>query len=160
MDMRLPTGRKAKLAAALVVATVVAGGALAYWTNGGFGSAANSAGATQEVVISAGTPTTHLFPGESGDVALSISNPNEITVHLPSLLLDPDEGTNGFGVDAGHSGCDLSSLGYTTQTNGGLGWDVPTSGLVVELEDAVSLATTAPNSCQGASFEVYIEVGS
>ena len=31
----------------------------------------------------------------------------------------------GFAVDAGHSGCTLGTLSYTTQTNGGSGWNVP-----------------------------------
>jgi hypothetical protein len=76
-------------------------------------------------------------------------------------LLDTGQGTNGFAVDGGHSGCDLAALGYTTQSNGGAGWFVAGgSTLPLDLSGAVSLSTAADSACQGAQVTVYLKVGS
>ena len=41
--------------------------------------------------------------------------------------------------------------------NGGAAWTVPGSGSVpITLANAVSMATSAANDCQGASFTVYL----
>ena len=83
-------------------------------------------------------------------------------MNVPSLVLDTGEGDNGFGVDGGHSGCDVSTLSYTTQDNGGPGWTVPASASdwVLDLIGALDLATSAANECQGATFKIYLAVGS
>jgi hypothetical protein len=81
-------------------------------------------------------------------------------VRVGSLALDTSQGTGGFAVDAAHSGCAVSALAFTTQTNGGAGWTVPGSGsLPVTLTAAVSMSTSAGNACQGATFTVYLQVG-
>jgi hypothetical protein len=157
--------RRAKLIVALVVALAVAAGAAAYFTSTGSGSGSASVGSTQAVTISPATPTTKLYPGGSAEVKASIDNPNSVAVQLPSLVLDTSQGTGGFGVDAGHSGCAVSALSYTPQNNGGSGFVVPakvgsTDGtLAVTLANAVSMGTGAANACQGATFTVYLKVG-
>ena len=136
------------------------GGALAYTTATGSGTAsAQVAGAPSAVTLSAGTPSSALYPGGSGDVALQISNPNTGSVHLPSLVLDTTQGTNGFAADFSHSGCDLSTLSFTTQDNGGAGFDVPAGSSTLDLANAISMSTSAVSACQGASFTVYLKVG-
>jgi hypothetical protein len=154
--------RKVKFAAALVVTLVVAGGALAYYTSTGSGSGAASVGSPAELTITASTPVAGLlYPGASGEVDATISNPNTFSVRVNSLVLAGD----GIAVDGGHSGCDTSALHYTTQDNGGAGWDVParvgsTDGtLGVQLADAISMDTDAANECQGATFTVHLETG-
>lgn len=156
--MKLLTHRAAKIGAAAVVVLALAGGALAALTNGGSGGGTETAGTPSALTITGGTTTVPLYPGGSGDVAVSISNPNSIPLRVPSLQLDVSQGTGGYGVDGAHASCDLSSLTYTTQTNGGLGWEIPTTGLVLDLLGSISMATTAPNSCQGATFTVYLKV--
>ena len=153
------------VAAALAVALAVAAGAAAFFTSTGSGSASANVGTTQALTISPATPTTHLYPGGSADAKATISNSNSVAVHLPSLALDTSQGTNGFSVDAGHSGCDVSTLSYTTQTNGGGDFVVPArvgavdGTLSVDLTGAVSMGTSAANACQGATFTVYLRVG-
>jgi hypothetical protein len=136
------------------------GGAFAYSTATGSGTAsAQVAGTTGNVTLSAGTPSSALYPGGSGDVALQISNPNSSSVHLPSLVLDTSQGTNGFAVDGSHSGCDVSTLSFTPQDNGGSGFDVPAGSSTLDLTNAISMGTSAASACQGASFTVYLKVG-
>jgi hypothetical protein len=152
--------KRGKLLVAFVVALVAASSAVAYWTAAGGGEAQATVTSPDPVTLSAGTPTAFLYPGTSADVAVNITNPNPFQVRVPSLVLDIGEGDNGFAVDSGHSGCTLSALSYVPQTNGGNGWDVAASSTrVLDLANAVSLATSAANECQGATFTVYLKVG-
>ena len=154
------------LVAPVVVALIVAVGAVAYFTPRGAGTGSAATATAQQVTISAGAPSAALVPGGSGDVALSISNPNPIHVHVGSVQLDTSQGTGGFSVDGGHSGCSVSTLSYTSQNNGGAGWTVPAKvgavngTLALDLSGALSMGTGAANACQGASFTVYLKAGS
>jgi hypothetical protein len=147
-----------------VGAVMVVGGAVAFWTSTGTGTAATTVANADPVTITAGTPTEELFPGTSADVALRITNPNSFSVNVPSLVLT-NEGTDGFEVDGSDPGCNLSALSYpNVQDNGGPGWTVPGTSapqnyLDVDLTDAVQLATSAANECQGLTFKVYLTVG-
>ncbi len=140
--------------------------AVAYWTGTGAGSAQGRLGDPKTLVLSAGGPSALLYPGHNTDVAIIASNPNPYTVHIDSLVLDPDEGAAGFEVDGAHSGCDLSSLTFAPQSNGGAGWTVPPrSGasdgiLALTLSDSLSMGAGASDACQGATFTVHLEAGS
>jgi hypothetical protein len=149
--------KKLTLSAILVVAGTAIGVAIAAWTTGGSGSGQAQAGSAASMTISAGTPSASLYPTASADVAATISNPNPYKVHVNSLAL------GAVSVDAGHSGCNTSSVSVTSpQTNGGSGWDVPAkSGGVngsvgVDLANAISMDNTANDSCQGAIFTVAL----
>lgn len=148
---------------ALAVGLVGASAALAYFTSAGSGQGSASAGTTQPVTLSAGTPTVALYPGGQADVALTISNPNPVSVRIGSLALDPAQGSGGFAVDSQHTGCSVSALSYAAQS---VGWTVPpksgsTNGsLTVDLTNAISMSASAANACQGASFTVYLKAGS
>jgi hypothetical protein len=117
------------------------------------------------VTLSPATATSGLSPGTSSDVALTVSNPNPVAVHIGSLALDPSQGSAGFTVDSGHSGCATSTLNFTSTNNGGAGWSVPakvgsTNGtLSLDLAAAISMTTGAAAACQGATFTVYLAVG-
>src|SRR5664280_354187 len=117
------------------------------------------------VTLTAGTPTTNVYPGGSADVRLAVSNPNFSPVRIGSLALDTTQGTAGFAVDAGHSGCGLASLGFSTQNNSGAGWTVNAKvggvngTLDITLVNGLSMGTGAANACQGASFTVYLTAG-
>lgn len=134
----------------------VAAGAAAYFTSTGAGSSSATVGNASAVTITAGAaPSTELFPGTDGDVTAKISNPNGSAVHIGSLSVAPTEGEYGF--DTTGSSCNLS---FTTQTNDGVGWDVPANGsLDLDLADSIHMATTASNLCQGAAFTVYLQAG-
>jgi hypothetical protein len=145
------------LVGALLVA--IAGAAFAYWAASGQGSAAATTGGTAALTLSPATPTAGLYPGGQAAVVTTVANPNAATVHVGSLALDSTQGTGGFAVDAAHSGCAVSTLGFTTQTNGGTGWTVPGQGsLPLSLTGALSMSASAADACQGATFTVYLKV--
>jgi hypothetical protein len=153
------------VAAAIILLAGGSGVAYAYWDAGGIGAALGGTGTTVPITLSAGTPTAGLVPGSNASVVLTATNPNAAAVHVTSLTLDPTQGTSGFSVDGAHGGCTLSALSFTTQTNGGSGWEVPgkvgsTNGtLSITLPAALAMATSAANACQGATFTVYLLAG-
>lgn len=158
---RVPRAATAVLTATM--ATILLGpGAFAYWTGTGSGTTPGSTGTSPLVNITPGVPTAALYPDGHSDVTATVTNANAFEVHVGSLLLDTGQGTGGFAVDASHTACDLSVLGFTTQTTT---WTVPgkvgsTDGeLPVTLTDALSMTAGAANSCQGASFTVYLTAG-
>lgn len=141
----------------LVAVLVVSAVAYAAWTSNGSGTGTATAGTASGVTLSNGTAGTLLVPNGSADVATVVANPNAYNVQVSSIALDTSQGTNGFSVDAGHSACNLSSLSFTTQTNGGSGWTVNANGnLNVDLTGAISMSNAADDSCQGAAFTVYL----
>jgi len=151
-----------RLAFAVVAALAASGGAFAYFTSPGNGSGGAAVGAPAELTITAVTPTAELlYPGGAGEIDATISNPNPFSVRINSLVL----GGAGITVDSGHSGCDTSAVHYSTQSNGGAGWDVParvdaTDGtLAVQLAGALGMDTSAANACQGATFTVSLATG-
>jgi hypothetical protein len=157
----------------LVVVTVVltsvgalaASEAGAYLSASGDGAGTAATGTTVAVSLSPGTPTSTLYPGGHASVTLTVSNPNFSPVRVGSLALATTQGTGGFSVDGGHPSCAVAALGFTTQTNGGSGWTVGKKvGAVngtasITLTNALEMATSAANACQGATFTVYLAAG-
>ena len=149
---------RAVIILALVIAGSVIGVAIAAWTTGGSGSGQASAGTAASMTISAGTPSTSLYPTASADVASVVSNPNPYKVHVSSVSL------GAVTVDGGQSLCNTgASVSVTSpQDNSGAGWDVPAkSGAVngslnLDLANAISMDNAATDSCQGATFTVAL----
>lgn len=156
------------LAALAVAALVAASGsaAYAYWKAGGSGSGSGLTGTTTALTLSTGTAAPGLYPGTSVTVSITATNPNTAPIRISSLAIDTTQGTSGFAVDAGHSGCTLAALSFTTQTNAGAGWTIPakvgaTNGsLAISLPSSLALATGAANACQGATFTAYLKAAS
>jgi hypothetical protein len=166
MSRRIPPRRA--LFIALIGATALAvlfggaGVAYAYWSASGSGAASGGTGTTVPLVLTPATPTASLRPGSTSNVVLVATNSNIATVKVSTFALDTTQGTSGFSVDAAHSGCTLSALSFTTQSNGGAGWSVPgkigsTNGtLSISLPGALAMSTGAANACQGATFTIYL----
>lgn len=150
----------------LTVPAVVLGvAAAAYWDGSGIGTGSGETGSSAAVTLSAGAPAAALHPGGQSDVTLTVSNPNESPVQIGSFSLDTSQGTDGFAVDAGHAGCAVATLTFTTQTNNGTGWTVPAKvdevngTLPITLPDALAMGVGAANACQSATFTVYLAAG-
>ena len=161
--MRRPVLSRARgLRIAAAIAIGLTAGAIGYWTGAGSGTATTTLDNPQELSLTPGTPGNQVWPGASSDVATVASNPNPYTVQISSISLDTDQGTGGFAVDAGHSGCDPSTLGFTTQNNGGSGWTVPAmvdatpGSLSIAMPDALAMGASAADACQGADFTIYL----
>lgn len=160
---RLRTAGKLLLLGLLVALAVPVGGiAYALWSGTGSGIGAASTGTTTAMTLSPATPTTTLYPGGSSPVVLTVSNPNDASIHITSLVLNTAQGTGGFSVDSGHAGCSVAALGFSAQTNGGAGWAVPAragavnGSLAITLTNALSMSGAAANACQGATFTVFL----
>ena len=159
--------RLLKIVLPSVLVLVLAAAAFAWFTGGGGGSATASSDnpSSVAVTLSAGSPSSSLYPGGNADVAVTLTNANSYPVHVDELSLDTSQGTNGFDVDNDHAtaGCDVSALSFNGPQNAG--WTVPahqgsTDGsLSVHLSNAVSMASSAADACQGASFTVYLKTG-
>lgn len=150
---------KGTLLVAALVALATAGGSYGFFASHGTGSGTATAGAARSLTLTPAAPTGSLYPGDSADVALTVGNPNPGAVVLPSLTLDTARGTNGLAVDAGHAGCDVSALSFTGAASR---WTIPAqaSAYPIDLPGAISMSGSAANACQGATFTVYLKVGS
>jgi hypothetical protein len=163
--MRLPRSWWVR---ALVVLAVLGlpSAAFGYWTGAWTSTTSVRLAQTAPVVLSSGTVSADLSPGETGDVYVVVSNPNAVAVHIGSFILDAADSPAPISVDAGHSGCAVSALSFTTQTNGGTGWTVPpdvgaTEGtLTVDLADSLAMSNGAANACQGAQFQILLDAAS
>lgn len=152
--------------ASLAILSVPVGGlAYAYWNGTGTGSGTGATATTVALTLSPGTPSAALYPGGQANVVLTANNPNYSIVTISSLSLNTAQGTGGFSVDGGHSGCSVAALSYTTQTNAGSGWTVPArvgavnGSLTITLTNALAMSSAAADACQGATFTVYLVVG-
>jgi hypothetical protein len=137
----------------------------AYWQSSGNGEGSGATTTAAAIVVSPGTPTATLYPGGMADVTLTVSNPNAFSVHIDFLTLDISRGTAGFTADAGHPGCDVSALGFPTQTNDDAGWTIPAKvgavngSLAITLTNALGMNLGAVDACQGAAFAVAMAAG-
>ncbi len=151
----------------LFVVVVISGGvAFGFWSGSGAGTSQARVGNPLPLSLSAAAPDSELSPGGASSTALVARNPNPYPVTIGTLSLDTSAGTNGFDVDAAHSGCDLSALSFAPQDNGGAGWVVPPKAgdadgmLAIDVDDSTAMSLDASNACQGATFTVHLVVGS
>jgi hypothetical protein len=146
--------RPGRLLAVLAATLALAGTAFAYWSAAGGGSAAGTSSGPAALSVAAATPTQSLLPtgAPTGDVSLTITNPNAYAIHVAQLSLDTAAGTAGFSANA--TGCALS---FATQNNGGAGWTVPSGNTSLVLTGSMTMGTGAASSCQNRTFSVYVK---
>jgi hypothetical protein len=142
----------------LVIATVVvslgAGAALAYFTSSGSAQGSASTATLLTVTAGAGTPSTPLLPGGTGDVALTVTNPNNFAVTLVSVA-----GNGAIIADGGHPGC-TTGVTFTAPTGSPLPVTIlaNSTNQVVDLPGAAAMSLTAANACQGATFSIPVTI--
>jgi hypothetical protein len=149
----------------LIAIAIVAGttaGALAYWQGSGSGTATTVLANVRALSFAPGTSTASLHPGGEASVAIVVSNSNPEFIQIGSIILDPDA-PEPFFVDPAHGGCDVSTLSFVTQDNGGAGWRIPPSAgtsdgtLAIDMPGAMKMGIAAADACQGATFTVQLE---
>jgi hypothetical protein len=141
---------KLMIGAGAVVALSVAGVAFAAWTGSGTGSGRARATTAVVATINPVNGTADLFPGfTGGDLFFTITNPNPYAITFTSMT--PGAVT----VDAGHPGCPANSVTVAPATGLNLA-SPPGPSAQLSIADVVSMVTTAPDACQGASFDVVL----
>jgi hypothetical protein len=145
------------------IATIaIAAVAFGYWTGPASGTATTTLHSSQALAVSRGSPDTQIAPGRSAAVLTIASNSNPYPVEISSISLDVGQGSSGFEVDGGHSGC-VPTLDFSVQTNNDDGWTIPAlvgstpGSLSIEMPGALTMGIGASNACQGAAFTVYLE---
>ena len=149
-----------KLTKRLTVGSVLVGAmlatsvAFAAWTTTGSGNGYAKAATAQSLTTvdaSASTSAT-LYPGATGNVKITISNPNSYPVRVTSVA-----GSGSITSDKG-AACDASTgVTYADQT--GLALDVPAAGSqTFTLTGSVSMSNVSDNSCQGAVFTIPVSL--
>ncbi len=145
--------RKSKLiiGVSLVAALAAAGVAFAAWTGTGTGSGRARAITVQAATVSPVDGAADLYPGFTGGaVYFTIQNTNPYAITFTSMT--PGTVT----VDAGHASCPASSVTVAPAT--GLNLVAPANSTTgtLSISNVVSMAASAPDACQGASFDVQL----
>lgn len=140
--------KKIVVAGGLVAGMLASGVAFAAWTADGTGTGQARATVAEALTASPATASAHLFPGGTGEVKLTISNPNDYDVNVTSI-------TNGTGaITADKAGCTVTGVTFAGATGN---WLVDANGsLEVTLANAASMSNDSDNACQGAVFTIPV----
>jgi hypothetical protein len=130
------------------------GAAYAYFTASGHGTGSGTTGSMQKVTISSttATPTSKLEPGGTAEVTLEVTNPNDFSVTLVSVV-----GSGSIYADSGHPGCTTTGVTFTDQTSldTTISADATTT---VDLPGAAAMSTASSAGCQGATFSIPVTI--
>ena len=141
--------RRSTIAGVATLALVGTGIAFAAWTSTGTGSGTADATNAVNLTVNVGN-ATGLYPTGSKTATFTVTNPNPYAVKLTGA----DAATN-FGVDAGHSGCNVSSLSSAAQSL----TDVIAAGATSSSHTVtISMDNIANDFCQGANFTFDLTV--
>lgn len=162
---RRPPSRRARVLTACAVALVPlgsAGGAYAFWSAIGNGSATAASATAQPLDVSAAaTPFTGLFPGKTADLDFVLSNGNAYPVSLTKLSavsVTSDDET----ACPGGTYISLPSEVTTGVSAGGYVLPSPiavpagSTSTAATLPGLITLTTSAPDACQGRTFTVSL----
>jgi hypothetical protein len=133
------------------VALIGAGGAFAYFTQGGSSAASASVGHGLAVHTTVTVPVgTVLYPGgPKGGFTITVQ-PSAAPVRITDIEPDASRSV----LVTGAPGCPGTVVTLTAQHN--LTLDVDATAVTRNYPNAVSLDASAPNACQGATFEIPV----
>jgi hypothetical protein len=148
------TRRVTVVLGAVAALTVGLGGGAAYafFNGSGAGSGAATTGSSSSITVLAatGTVTNKLAPGTTGDLRLSVNNPNGRAVTITGIA------GNGVVSAAGGIGA-CSTTGVSVPSQSGLSVSVASgSSVSVVIPGAVAMNATSSTGCQGATFQVPV----
>lgn len=152
---------KRKRVAAVATAVAVLGlAAVAYaaWMAGGSGSGTAKAGQAVALTTSDASASTDasLYPGATGDLRITINNPNPFPVRVTAIAAGDGAVTSAGGSD--DEDCDAST-GVSLVPQSGLAIDVAAEDSVTtSVSGAVSMDNSSADACQGATFSIPVAV--
>jgi hypothetical protein len=136
-----------------VPSLVLSGVAYAFWSASGSGAGTVKAtSAVPLTVTSIATPLADLFPGKTDDLGFTVTNTNGYRVSLTTLTAISVTSSDQTACPA--SNITLSaSPGYTLPTPVNVAANSSAGGT---LSGLVTMATSAPDGCQGKTFTVNL----
>ncbi len=143
----------ARLAVAASVAVmVVAGGATTFgaWTVGGSGDGYAKAVTASNLTMNdvSGTTVADLYPGGTGDVKFSVTNPNAFAITITAVTANGAATSN-------DAGCTTTGVSFTTTS--GLSQVVGAGATVAfTLAGKAAMTNASLNACQGDIFTLPV----
>jgi hypothetical protein len=131
---------------------LTAGIAFAAWTAGGSGNGYAKAGTVGALttVDASGSTTAQLYPGGTGDVKISVSNPNAFPVTVTAVS---GNGT----ITSDVSACTTGGTGVTFTDTSSLSLVAAASTTTTfTLANKASMSSSSVNACQGAIFTIPV----
>lgn len=145
------------LLGAPVIALCLGGVSYAYWAATATGTAEVRAATAQPLTVSAvAAPTATLYPGKTEDLSFTLANSNPYGVTLTTLTAVTVTSSDAEACPA--ESITLPATVTTAMAAGGYTLPSPISvaagatGVPATLTGFVTMATSAPNGCQGKSF--------
>lgn len=153
---RMPRSRRRLVVFGAVGAVAVTGvgTAMAAWLAQGTGPANSKAITATDLTISAGTASADLYPGATGAVYLTVSNPNPYAVALTQASFGTVTTTPLSGKTCAASYITPVSAGPVTISTVNLA--AHAGPQTVTIPNALRMDSTAEDGCQGASFSVVV----
>ena len=148
---RISSTKKIAVGVALFSVGTV-GTAAAFWSAAGNGQGQARSLSAVQLTITAATGAADLFPGfTAGDVSFTVSNPNPypvtFTAYSGATIVSADP------TNCPNANVSVAASGSVTP---GLVVGANASGVAGSIPDIVSMATTAPDGCQGKTFTVTL----
>ena len=142
--------RKAFAAGAALALGFVANLVFAEWLANGTGEGYARAGQAQALTTGPAQPLASLYPGGTGDLALTVRNPNPFPVSLISVDPNGDIVANDAACGSLHG---VSFEGYT-----GNHTLAPNSTTELVLEDVLVMDVSSSDDCQGAVLRIPVSL--
>jgi hypothetical protein len=139
-----------KLTVATVVVGVAATGGVAWalWSSTGTGNATAAARSAVAITVSAATGTADLYPGfTGGDAFFTVSNTNPYQVTFTAV-------SAGTITSSAPVACPASNVSVSSPPSLSLTVAAGASAVPASLADVVSMASAAPDGCQGVTFTI------
>ena len=143
--------KRSGLLALLLVGMLGGGIAFAAWLTNGTGSLGGRAGDAQQFLVIATTPATDLlYPGGTGILTGTVTNPNDYPVQVQSVTLGA--------ITTSNPDCDASNVSFPTVTLTGLTVVAPadSAGTVLALPNAIAMDADAADECKNVTFTVAV----
>jgi hypothetical protein len=141
--------KKFVVASGVVAGMMATGIAWAAWTASGTGNGYAKASTAQVLTTSdaSASTTAQLYPGGSGDVKVTVNNPNPYAVSITSI-------TDSGPITADKAGCTVTGVSFADQSGPyALAANGPTT---LTLTGAASMSNASDNACQGAVFTIPV----
>ena len=148
--MKFTKPKKLIITAVVGAAALTAGAAFALWSASGSGSGSAKALTAQSITVTASTGAADLYPGfTQGKVSFTMANTNPYPVTFTSM-------TPGTITSSDPVGCPTANV--TVASASGLSLLVPANATATpgSVPNVVTLATAAPDGCQGVVFTVAL----